>query len=143
MERDPYLRPSARTGGSRLGDSTSSLRDTGCRADTDQAPRGGRARHPVGSPQTSLLENSPDFATGGSSEFSISAVLGIGRSKFSTPYFFAHRLQVFFFFLEWTCVVFIYFILTSKVKCNILLGSGVQRDDLFLYACKMITTVFC
>lgn len=54
VDRDPYLRPSARTGGSTLGDSTSSLRDTGCRADTGQAPRGGRARHPVGSPQTSL-----------------------------------------------------------------------------------------
>ena len=30
-------------------------------------------------------------------------------------------------------LVFIYFLLTSKVKCNIILGSGVQRDDLFLY----------
>ena len=54
VERDPYLKPSGHTGGSTLGDSTSSLRDTGCRADTDQARRGGRARHPVGSPQTSL-----------------------------------------------------------------------------------------
>lgn len=54
VERDPYLRPSGHTGGSTLGDSTSSLRDTGCLADTDQAPGGGRARHPVGSPQTSL-----------------------------------------------------------------------------------------
>ena len=108
MERDPYLRPSARTGGSRLGDSTSSLRDTGCRADTDQAPRGGRARHPGGSPQTSLLENSPDFATGGSSEFSISAVRG-SRDLNSPLHTSLPIVCNFFFFFGMDLLVFYLF----------------------------------
>lgn len=63
--RDTYLRPCGHTGGSNFCGSTSSLRDTGCRPCTGQAPRGGRAHRPVDIPRVSLEETPPDIAAGG------------------------------------------------------------------------------